>query len=219
MGSIAQACAMKGPNAGQAGIRPAVLDQGPWNFAREISRYITNASTVRVRTLERYGSAPSVETIRKMIAEHKERVEAYRRMLGAESEAADFVVRSLASDRPLRVYPSGHKYEPVRVELAPAPETDLSVRNHRELIAAVAQAFGLTFEDMCGGRRFAKIVAARAVAARLLSERGNSNGQIGKFLGGMDGSSVLHLLQTYETRATRFPAMNAAYARLSEAAG
>lgn len=40
---------------------------GCHDYAQRLASYITDASTVRVRTLEHFGRAPSVSTIRKMM--------------------------------------------------------------------------------------------------------------------------------------------------------
>jgi hypothetical protein len=98
--------------------------------------------------------------------------------------------------------------------LPPAPE---HVRN---LIASIAEAFGLTADDLTGKRRLPRIVHARALAIRLIRERTWADGtprhtveRIGNFLG-REHTTISYALENFERYCEQSPDMRAVYERL-----
>jgi hypothetical protein len=89
----------------------------------------------------------------------------------------------------------------------PIPQTGDPV----EIIAAIASAFGLTADEITGGRRHNRLIPARQTTAYVLRGLGNSYRQVGVWLGGRDHSSVMEACRQFEARA------NAAMRELAEA--
>jgi chromosomal replication initiation ATPase DnaA len=90
----------------------------------------------------------------------------------------------------------------------------------REMIAAVANEFGLAPEDITSKSRAAKHVIARAVVIRLLRDRKRGNGehafstpQIGWLLG-RDHSTICHSLDQFGDYISRSPKAEQVYSDL-----
>lgn len=82
-----------------------------------------------------------------------------------------------------------------------------------ELVKSVASDFGLTIHDLRGQGRFAVLVDARAVVARIMRDRGLSYQQIGRFLGGRDHSTTLNLVDKFDICQRRNPTVAESYLR------
>lgn len=75
-----------------------------------------------------------------------------------------------------------------------------------DLMPIVARMFGVTVPEIKGEARSRQIVGARSVITMILREhRGLSYPMIGKILGGMDHSSVIHQHKTFHAKARKFP--------------
>lgn len=89
-------------------------------------------------------------------------------------------------------------------------------RTPTELISAVAHEFGLTGYDIQGPGRARHLVHPRSVVVRILRDRGMSNPQIGKWLGGRDHSTIINLSRNFEIYARMNPVVQNTYARLAD---
>ena len=89
-------------------------------------------------------------------------------------------------------------------------------RTPTELVSAVAHEFGLTGYDLQGPGRARHLVQPRSVVVRILRDRGMSNPQIGKWLGGRDHSTIINLNRNFSMYARQNPIVQRAYMRLSE---
>jgi hypothetical protein len=193
---------------------------GPQGFASRLAGYIKDAPYIRAMAIREFGEhrAPSIETIRAMQAEHARQREVFAKQGFVEEEAAnddkDWQPDTFVPKERVRRYEgSGTVYKPVAVEVAPSFKV-IPIRCHTDVIAAVANAFDLTHADLVGPSRKTKHVAARAVAARIFLDRGNSTLAVGRFLR-RDHSSILNLIHSFDDRCKRFPQMRLVYERLS----
>lgn len=91
-------------------------------------------------------------------------------------------------------------------------------RTPTELIAAVAHEFGLTGYHLQGPGRSRHLVHPRSVVVRILRDRGMSNPQIGKWLGGRDHSTIINLSRNFDIYARMNPIVQRAYTRLCDTA-
>lgn len=89
------------------------------------------------------------------------------------------------------------------------------------VISAVADWFGITAADITGRSRLARMVSARFVAVKLLSELRYDTGErrfsypmIGQAVGDRDHSTILHALNTFEFRCRAYPEMRECYEAL-----
>lgn len=200
----------------EGGVRECSLETGPLSFAREVARYIACPSTVRVRTLERFGRAPSVEQISSLRRAHMDARAEFHQITDhfgeSDDDRYDYRVQPSqrlrrAETRPSRALPMP---EPTvfgpRVPPAMVPD----------IIAAIARAFNLTAQDVLGPTRLRYVVRARQTCAYVLWKRGNSYPQVGRWLGGRDHSTMIHSCRTFEKSAT--PAMRQVAALFIKAA-
>lgn len=172
------------------GVRESVIEYGPPDaYAAELARYIRDASTVRVRVMERFGKAPDRAKIEQMIARHRGNRDHLRQMLG------DAIAPSRIADR-IDVSSVSPAIEPG--EFSPNPD----YQTPREVVSDVARYFRLSLADLTGRGQFQHLVNARQVAAVVLRQRGMSSGAIGRVLGGRDHSTVLNLLRKFEWNAS-----------------
>lgn len=56
----------------QGGLKPLSDTAGPYAYAARLARYIHDASTIRARTINEYGSSPSIDQIRVMMAKARD---------------------------------------------------------------------------------------------------------------------------------------------------
>lgn len=91
---------------------------------------------------------------------------------------------------------------------ASVPKVNIASR----LIEAVAADFDLSYGEVIGTNRSRRMVAARAVVARILRDRGWSTSQIGRSLR-RDHSTILHLLDQWPKWRSTYPEAAAFYER------
>lgn len=195
-------CATQVLHSPESGVRQLASNASASAYAREISRYIACPSTVRIRTLEQYGKAPSLDTILAMRAMHVEERALYRRVTdalgGRDEDAEEFRPRTANG---------------IVRRLPPAPRTAVSEPEFMseptdppatvpEIITAIARALSIAPEEMAGRRRHRPIVRARQTCAYVLWSRGNSYLQVGRWLGGRDHSTIIHACREFEMHAT-----------------
>lgn len=169
-------------------------------YATYLARYMRDPSTIRARTIDHFGYAPSREKIVSLIAQ-------------AQAENDDDLTEHYTGDRD-NVEDDGR---PFKVRAIPMPESEPSkpapiivhtdfgrpveIVTSSDIIAAIAVDMNVGLKDLLGGTRFKPIVLARRTAAYVLHKRGNSYPLVGKWLG-IDHSSVVYAVRQFEARAT-----------------
>lgn len=190
------------------------MEAGPYAYAQKLASYIACPSTIRVRTLEWWGRAPSLrqckayrdEVLRRRGApEPKSRSEE-----PTDKDGLEFAVPGTVDARTIKPAPEP---EPL---LPPVPEIQ---SDWRVLVKVVAEHFGMTFADIVGRSRLAAINEARQLCYLLLYERGNSYPQIGRWLGGRDHQPVIHGCKVFHEKAKRSPRLMEAYEHFSAIGG
>jgi chromosomal replication initiator protein len=187
---------------------------GPTAYAARLARYIRDASTIRARTMNEYGRAPSIEQIRDMIADARDKVAQVR--LAAAQNAPDenedaqlwatpgliriAAERSAMAERTAALRALAKLDEAAGDGTPEHPARDMVAS--RDIITMTATAFGLTYAEVTGRSKARHIVAIRHMAAWILTKRGRlSSVQVGKALN-RDHSSVIHGRDQFEKRAT-----------------
>ncbi|NBT78168.1 MAG: hypothetical protein EBT04_06890 [Betaproteobacteria bacterium] len=72
----------------------------------------------------------------------------------------------------------------------------------RAIVEQIAEDMDVLPEEICGKVRDPEIVAARFVAYVVLTNRGTSLAQVGRWIGGRDHSTVIHGIKVFERDAT-----------------
>jgi hypothetical protein len=181
----------------------------PNAYARQLATYIASPTKIQALTRLEFDRVPPLRKIADWRFEVEQKARRFKLMasVGLE-EVAEPEVRTYAK--------GGTVYVPARVELPAAELPSITgVRCHRDIVAAVAMGFGLTYAETIGQARGTQHVCARAVAARILRERGNSFPQIGRYLGDRDHSTIINLLSKYEARIAKHPQMGVVYEQLT----
>ena len=196
-------------------------DPGSANaYARRLVRYIADPSTVRARTLDAYGKAPSREMISNWraawVAEKDWRKEVRSpEDFDDEAERIDKLCASIAQ----RII--GGDVEPAAPanDLTPtvppltAGSFDLEAYVERpvlpvtytDVLADCARFTGISVEELVGASRKAPIVRARQFAATVLRARGNSYPCVGRYLGDRDHSTIIHAVHKFFDLGLRDP--------------
>jgi len=211
---------------------PDIAPKRPYSYAERLARYISCPSTIRVRTLEHFGTAPPLSTIRQF----RERVEAERAAFEKNRPEAEtpkpkpalLIVASAPAPkvRPPRrsLWPTWYKPSrlPIRTKAlaggfdrTPWPKwyaVPGACLTGNNLVAAVARDFGFTGADLKGKARRYDLARARSVVVRIMLDRGVSSTQIGKILGGRDHSTILHSRDMFDAYSQRDARVGASYA-------
>ncbi len=125
--------------------------------------------------------------IRKMdFDEYKAAIKADNVFVGKLNEALHIVAKPQAPRK--RTY-------------TPPPVQDIPV-GQREIVALIANDMDVSYAELIGPSRKSPIMAARLVAYKVLTERGNSMAQVGRWIGGRDHSTVINGLKKFERDAT-----------------
>lgn len=193
------------------GLKPLPDSAGPRAYAKRLARYIRDASTIRARTINEYGTAPAIEEIKVMQAKAREERAVVRQMAERdtpdESEDPAFwgtpgLIR-LAAERRAIQQRLQILQATERLDHAEEDVVRREVVTGREVITLTAQAHGMTYADLTGPSRNRRIVSVRHMAAWILLKRGRlSRAQIGRLLGGRDHSTVINSIRMFETTAT-----------------
>lgn len=184
------------------------FEHSPYAYARRLASYIRDASTIRARTLDMFGHAPSLDSIRGMVEfeqrERKARSEHYYGGTGLiDDDGRPWKPRSLVQPLPSkRVYVLEPQPTPGEAEPLPLPETLPALFSPAEIIESVAKAYGQTKADMMSRVRTRRIAHVRSAVCYVLKQRGNSFPQIGRWLGGRDHSTIIDACERFEDRAT-----------------
>lgn len=187
-------------------------EPGYYGYARQLARYITDPSTVRVRVLDQFGSAPHVDEIRTMRAEWLATIKRRANAIGTygtskERKRAEEKARKLAALPPKveEVPTDSNKAMPAPVPVAVAclPIALVPPRKPMltgaEVIAACAAECFVTASDLTGPSRKKHLVVARNLAAAVLRARGSSLTNIGRFTN-REHTTVLHNLRGFFDR-------------------
>ena len=196
-------CATGVLHRSEGGVRQLHVTASYVDYARELARYISCPSTVRVRTLEQFGQAPSLERIRVMRDNHSAARAAFRR----EAETIPFDERDHEDFKVASIVPRPKKHVQAARELfiAPAPVNPGTVPSSGpEIIAAIARAMCFPVAEILGPSRSRAVMRARATCCYVLRERGNSFGVIGRWMK-RDHSTIINACRQFEALAT--PAM------------
>ena len=191
-------------HAVEGGLRDLSFDAPADIYARQLSRYITCASTIQSHVRRNYGVTYKLADISAMQARFGNRQAVHR--------AANGKVEALPEDyASFRVAPSAS----IRAAFAQKAETnDLIKIQHvspifvpppmlsGDIIAAMAKDMGISAADVIGRDRTAGLIPARAAVAYVLHKRGNSLSSTGRKMGGRDHSSILYLVRKFEETAT-----------------
>lgn len=169
----------------------------PLAYARQLTKYIADPSTVRVRVLEYFGEAPPIEKIRyfRNESERLSKVRQIEPLAPPEVKVA-----------PKRVV---HTFTPPEPRDEPAPITVPVVGVAKALIASVARTFTITPEDIRGKARDRVYCDARSIVVLVLKARGWSYPVIGRELGGRDHSTTSNLVRRFAARAKAVPDLQA----------
>lgn len=141
------------------------------------------------------------------------------RALHGEPEPVE-PVEPVAAPLPTRRLPSRHRapYVPV-AERDPTP-LPMAVR---KILAAVAEAFNVSRDDLTGKARGRYMVVARVIAIRLIRNRTNKDGlpihsatTIGGYFG-RDHSTILHALDRFEVYCRQYPEAERIYREIGAA--
>lgn len=153
------------------------FDHSPLAYAKRLASYINCATTVRARTIDEFGYAPSLTHIEGMIQRRREKSRQADNDDMPEAEGPRFLVPKLAN-------------------------VNLAVRRTpREVITGIAKEFGVTYEQMIQKDRRPRICRIRNICAYVLKERGNSYPMVGKFLGGRDHSTIINAYRNFLSEA------------------
>jgi hypothetical protein len=189
-------------------------EPGHWGYAKRLSRYITDASTVRVRTIEQFGIAPPLEQIREMrvewLATIKRRGDAIgtygttrERRRAEEKAQRDRAAAALKPSPKNVVAKPAQQPSLIVAKLTEAPAirtfTPEPMKTGVEVIEACAKGFGIEMSQLIGPSRKPTLVRVRNLATAVLRARGSSLPNIGRFTG-REHTTVLHSLRTFFSR-------------------
>lgn len=205
----------------KSGYQPLTYETGYREYAKRLSHYISDPSTVRARTIEQYGKAPTIDEIVEMRAKWVGKVA--RRGEGGykygrhkdpkyltapavvEPEPEPEVVAALALAEP------EPEPEPVIVEEVPYGPMLTSA----DVIDACARITGCTYGEIIGTMRFKPIVEARMLCCAIMRARGGSYPNVARRIGGRDHSTVIHAVRTFFNRVILRPEMLDAWVKLA----
>lgn len=204
----------------------------PESYARKLAAYISDPSTIRVRTIDYFGKAPSLQKcaeLRRMALHPSSSDE--RRMArmreynpfdcGHNKDASNTLIRDGREEckkcrRELEATATRRHKERLRRMARGKPALAISDQPlfSSDIIKAVANAFLIEPEDILSPSRQIHHVCARSVAAMLFRERGQSLPQIAQRLNRKCHSTIKNLVDTFDARCRQYPEIKQAYERL-----
>lgn len=212
----------------------------PQAYAARIASYIADPKTIRIRTLEYYGRAPSLEQCAKLRARAEferlygndarrfraadpkaefacghDQTDANTHLIDNGREVCAICHRKAARDAARQptaaMFPAWYQ-PPVAAKPVPDPVKMVRPRLHTETLQAVADAMNISVGELIGSDRNRIFVDARAVATRIFhQESGLSYSQIKRILRRDCHSTIRNLHLTWDTRVKRNPELVAAY--------
>lgn len=199
-------------------------EPGHWGYAKRLSRYITDPSTVRVRTIEQFGIAPPVDVIRTMRAEWLATIKRRAHAIATYGMAGE---RRRAEERSARVTVTAPKRGPVlrlvqptgvmitQPDPTPVAAKGFLLHTATEVIDACADACGVSHGELIGTMRQPEYTRARNLCAAVLRARGNSLSSIGRLIGDRDHSTILNSIRRFFARDIEDEHMLAAWNALA----
>ena len=201
---------------------PDVVPSGAYAYAQRLVQYISDPSTVRARTLDEYGKAPPVATIRGWRDNHVAVLEARRAARAPDADLDwcddDTIDLAIAERLAVETTAATVSFNASCGESAAEGANDASddedhvvsetrrqALTSAEVIQACAARCGVSAEDMVGPSRKTHIVKARQFAATVLRARGNSYPAIGRFIGDRDHSTMMYSVGAFFAVAKRDP--------------
>lgn len=193
-------------------------------YVRRLVRYISDASTVRARTLDHFGYAPDLPTIRKLrqewldeIAYRTAALNTYGEWRALKRNKARAEKMQAAREVKLRIVPKEPPPLPVEQKAEPLP---VAARGHMlrtatDVIDACADACGVSHGELIGTMRDRPIAKARNLCAAVLRARGNSLNITGRLLGKRDHTTIINAIHRFFTREMEQPEFAAAWASLA----
>lgn len=184
----------------------------PYVYARRLTRYIADPSTVRVRTLGHFGRAPGIETIRAMRHKWVEMV---------DKRAMEQDDRPALTIRQPKPTPVDTEPQPVIIKIGPPPEPlPVAARGYMlhtatDVIDACADAFGISYGELIGTMRNRQYTRPRNLCIAVLRARGNSYPNIGRIIGGRDHSTIVTALHKFFAREIIDPQYEKAWMSLA----
>jgi len=215
----------------------------PHSYAARIAHWISDPSTIRLRTSEMYGRdrAPSIEECR-----------AFREKATTKRDRRTPEMFGCGHDRePMNIieYSDGREkcmicHKAVQDKRRAAQEADrtrraklaeeariaakrakaaakaaylVPIENHAvygDILASVAKAFGLTVAELKGEGRACLYIGARAVAIKLMRDAGASFPNIAKRLNKDCHSTIIHSYKTWGKRSAANPYLKVVYEAL-----
>lgn len=191
-----------------------MIYDSPGRYAKHLASYIASPTKIESLTRIEFDTAPPLHEIAEMrFAVERARREFARPIWVKDSEerdGEDYALPSLLR-RPLRrrIVPAQIAFRP------PVPSTNPFLQPWcltQAVVASVAADFGLCAADVMSVSRRRENVWARAVAIKLLSERGLSASGIGRKLG-RDHSTVLWALDRFDVYERQCETVGASYRR------
>lgn len=193
-----------------------LLHSGPHDraemYCKRLVSYIKDVSTVRVRCLDMFGRAPSIEEIAIWRSDH---IRTLEKRAGERICFNDEIVIPKVLKLPERPKPRPNNRIRQENPLTNKAFVHNDMRSASDVVVACAAAFGLTYHDLCGESRLKQIVAPRHLAFAVLKARGNSYPNCGKHLGGRDHSTVIHGCRKFFDKGLRNPDMVKAWEKLA----
>ncbi len=191
----------------------------PAAYARSLSRYISDCSTVRARTLDMFGRSPPRGRIEQWRAQWElTQVVDERRDIGEpiDDDAIEFAPRAVCFDK-LVARAAGREITP-RLRrsgdwLLPVPTSALPQLH----VCAIAHSFDLSLEDICGASRKWPIARVRNLAAAVLRARGNSWALVARHTGRSDHVTAISAVQTFFARDYNDPDIGQAWSHFAPA--
>ena len=162
----------------------------PSTYASRLAKSITDPSTIYAHTMNYYGRAPSVNTIRGMIKGHQGKGQ----------------IRQDRGGKPAKYnedYDDGHwavrvtdkKRQRDYLHIPPPPPTNPFLKRWqlaRSISESVGEAFGVPSAHIMGKQRTRKVTHPRSIVYKLLLEWGLAYAEIGRRMGDRDHSTIIH---------------------------
>ncbi|TCM17229.1 chromosomal replication initiator protein [Novosphingobium sp. PhB165] len=205
---------------GRSGF-PDIVPSGANAYAKRLVQYISDPSTVRARTMDEYGKAPSLENIRRWRADWVNEIAERRAARAPVDDHHDddnevngictAIAERLVAASAAHVLPGGGVIAGTLSGAANDAEehfegdTREQAVTYMEVIQACAARCGETVEDLLGPSRSRSIVRARQFTATVLRSRGNSYPSVGRFMGNRDHSTIMHSVGVFFAVGMRDP--------------
>lgn len=201
-------------------------------MAEHLASYISDPSTIRIRVLEHFGRAPSVEECRKIRARVSSARSAKEQPRRVQHDYSKFACGHSRDLDNITLRPNGTEscktcrraLEVKAAARAAAQQQTVAERAQSlwskpitrprlvdETLDVIASAFGLTTGELIGEDRHRHIVDARAVAVMVFLQSGNSLPWIARKLRRKCHTTIINLRDTWDHRCKRNPSLLAVY--------